>query len=176
MNCRFDEMSAASGSSVKTPCTESSQTESASFPLFGSQSPPESSNDSQPIHIEDDQANEVIDVEEEEDTDPGSKRKLTSAVWNEFKRVKYMGVVKAKCKYCSKSLSGETRNGTSHLHDHLKICQLKKIKMMGAKRLAQPHLRFGATVAGPISVENYIFDQDTARKALATMIILHEYL
>ncbi|TVU43676.1 hypothetical protein EJB05_10163, partial [Eragrostis curvula] len=38
-----------------------------------------------------------------------------------------------------------------------------------------PHLRFGSTAAGAISVENYTFDQAVARKALATMIILHEY-
>jgi hypothetical protein len=80
-----------------------------------------------------------------------------------------MGVVRAKCNYCSKALSGMTSNGTGHLHDHLKVCQLRKIMM------AQPQLRFGATAAGAISVENYTFDQDTPRKALATVIILHEY-
>jgi hypothetical protein len=173
MTCRFGAMSAASGSSIKTPSCESSQTESVSIPLFGSAA--ESSNDSQPSEIEDDKAKDVIDVEGEEEEELGTKRKLTSPVWKEFKRVKYMGVVRAKCNYCSNALSGTTSNGTSHLHDHLKICQLRKIKLAGTKRLAQPHLRFGATAVGAISVENYTFDQDTARKALATMIILHEY-
>jgi hypothetical protein len=171
MTCRFGEMSAASGSCIKTPSSESSQTESVLIPLFGSAA--ESSNDSQPIEIEDDKAKEVIDVEGEEEL--GTKRKMTSPIWKEFKRFKYMGVVRAKCNYCSKALSGMTSNGTNHLHDHLKICQLRKIKLVGTKRLVQPHLRFGATAAGAISVENYTFDQDTARKALATMIILHEY-
>ena len=52
---------------------------------------PESVNDSQPIiEIEDDEP-------EDEDADVGSKRKLTSAVWKEFKRAKMSGEVKAKC-------------------------------------------------------------------------------
>jgi hypothetical protein len=73
------------------------------------------------------------------------------------------------------SIKNSCSNGTCNLHDHLKICQLRKIKLTGMKKLAQPQLRFGTTTAWVISVENYTFDQDTARKALATMIILHEY-
>jgi hypothetical protein len=75
---------------------------------------------------------------EEEEEELGTKRNLTSPVWKEFKRVKYMGVVRGKCNYCSEALSGTTSNDTSHLHDHLKICQLRKIKLMGTKKLAQP--------------------------------------
>lgn len=44
---------------------------------------PEFVNDSQPIEIEDDEP-------EGEDIDVGSKMKLTSAVWKEFKRVKML--------------------------------------------------------------------------------------
>jgi hypothetical protein len=172
-NRRFGEMYVASGSSIKTSSSESSQTESVSIPLFGP--PAESSNDSQLIEIEDDKVKEVIDVEGEEEEDPATKRKLTSPVWKEFKIVKHMGVVRAKYNYCSNVLSGTTSNGTSHLHDHLKICQLRKIKLTDTKGLEQPQLRFGATATGAISVENYIFDQDIARKVLTTMIILHEY-
>jgi hypothetical protein len=75
---------------------------------------------------------------EEEEEELGTKRNLTSPVWKEFKRVKCMGVVREKCNYCSEALSGMTSNDTSHLHDHLKICQLRKIKLMGTKKLAQP--------------------------------------
>jgi hypothetical protein len=64
MTCRFGEMSATSGSCIKTTSSKSSQIESVSIPLFGS--PAESSNDSQPIEIEDDKEKEVIDVEGEE--------------------------------------------------------------------------------------------------------------
>jgi hypothetical protein len=61
----------------------------------------------------------------------GMKRKLTSVVWKEFKRVKVGGDVKAKCNYCHKQLGVSSNNGTKHLHDHLKICTLRRIKIMG---------------------------------------------
>jgi len=41
--------------------------------------------------------------------------------------------------------------------------------------MAQATLRFNNTDAGTVSVENYTFDQETARKELSAMIILHEY-
>jgi len=39
----------------------------------------------------------------------------------------------------------------------------------------QSNLRFASTDKGAVAVENYMFDQDVARKALYTMITLHEY-
>jgi len=127
-----------------------------------------------PIEIEDD--DEVIEVEEGEDDGAaaGSKRKLTSAVWKEFKRVKFNGNIRAKCNYCGKKLSATSTNGTKHLHNHLKGCVQRKIKLNG-KTLAQASLRFGRTDAGAVTVENYTFDQETARKELSSMIVLHEY-
>ena len=127
-----------------------------------------------PIEIEDD--DEVIEVEEGEDDGAaaGSKRKLTSAVWKEFKRVKFNGNVRAKCNYCGKKLSATSTNGTKHLHNHLKACLQRKIKLNG-KTFAQASLRFGRTDAGAVTVENYTFDQETARKELSSMIVLHEY-
>jgi hypothetical protein len=127
----------------------------------------------EPIEIDDDGEDKM--EEDNDGADPGSKRKLTSVVWNEFTRVTVRGVVKAKCMYCFKYLSGATSNGTRHLHDHLKICTLKKIKLSGNKTLAQSSLRFGASKSDAISVENYTFDQNTARKELCSMIVLHEY-
>ena len=64
-----------------------------------SQAQPESVNDSQPIQIDDDD-------HEPEDTDFGTKRKLTSAVWKDFKKVKVLGVVRAQCLHCHKQLGG----------------------------------------------------------------------
>ena len=102
----------------------------------------------------------------------GSQRKLTSPVWNEFTRVcDDDGVWKARCKHCNKKLSATTRNGTNHLRTHLKICLYRK--KPGEK--VQTNLRFAATEKGAVAVENYVFDQDVARKALYTMITLHEY-
>ncbi|KAM3224402.1 hypothetical protein ACQJBY_057657 [Aegilops geniculata] len=112
--------------------------------------------------------------EEEENVEVASKRKLTSTVWAEFKRVKVAGKWKAKCVYCSKELGGEPKNGTKHLHYHLGICVLKKIKTKG-KTLSQSSLRFGSASQGKVNVENYTFDQDLARKELASMIVVHEY-
>jgi len=41
--------------------------------------------------------------------------------------------------------------------------------------MVQAGLRFDRTEAGTISVENYTFDQDIARKELSAMIVLHKY-
>ena len=126
-----------------------------------SQAQPESVNDSQPIQIDEDDP-------EPEDTDFGTKRKLTSAVWKDFKKVKVLGVVRAQCLHCHKQLGGNSRNGTTHLHGHLKIYTLKKIKMMGQnKSLAQSALRFSSEDGGKVSVGNYTFDPEVDRRELA---------
>ncbi|XP_057432155.1 uncharacterized protein LOC130724906 [Lotus japonicus] len=40
-----------------------------------------------------------------------------SKVWDEFERIiEKNGEVKAKCMYCNKKLSGNSKNGTNHLH------------------------------------------------------------
>jgi hypothetical protein len=41
--------------------------------------------------------------------------------------------------------------------------------------MVQSGLRFDRTDAGKVSVENYTFNQDIARKELGAMIVLHEY-
>jgi hypothetical protein len=91
------------------------------------------------------------------------------------RRSKVCGIVKARCIHCHKQLGGKNTNGTRHLHDHLKIYTLKKIKLKGQeKTLEQSALRFGSK-GGKISMENYTFDREVARKELAAMIVLHEY-
>lgn len=120
---------------------------------------------------------EEIEVSDDEDQKDGvgSKRKLTSAVWKGFKRVKVEDKIKAKCNWCAKKL-GETKNGTKHLHDHLKTCPYRKSKMTGqSKTFSQSSLRFGCHDTGKVSVEYYTFDQEIARKELASMMVLHEY-
>jgi hypothetical protein len=81
---------------------------------------------------------EEIEVSDDEDQEGGvgSKRKLTSAVWKEFKRVRVGDKIKAKCNWCAKKLGGETKNGTKHLHDHLKTCPYRKSKMTGQSKMA----------------------------------------
>lgn len=51
---------------------------------------------------------------------------LKSVVWKEFTRVQMNGVWRAECMWCKDRLGGETKNGTTHLHDHLKICQSRQ--------------------------------------------------
>jgi hypothetical protein len=85
------------------------------------------------------------------------------------------GQVKAKCMYCFTKLGGETKSGTKHLHDHLKSCSLRKIKLSRNKTMSQAYLRFAALEKGKVSVENYTFDQDIARNELGAMMVLHEY-
>ncbi|WVZ73452.1 hypothetical protein U9M48_021756 [Paspalum notatum var. saurae] len=127
-------------------------------------------NDSEPIHIDDD------DEDESGEVYFGTKRKLTFKVWQEFKKIKVGGEIKAKCNYCHKHLGGKSKNGTKHLHDHLAICTLKKIKMAGQnKTLAQSSLRFKSQEGGKVSVKNYTFDPEVARKEFGAMIVLHEY-
>lgn len=149
-------------STAGTGCGSSSQQESQSLPPQA-----ESVNDSEPIQVEDDEP-------EDDSENFGTKRKLTSVVWKDFKKVKVCGDVKAECLHCHKRLGGKSSNGTSHLHDHLKICTLRKIKM-GPKTLAQSSLRFNSVEGGKVSVDTYTFDPAVARRELAAMIILHEY-
>jgi hypothetical protein len=126
---------------------------------------------SEPIQVDDDDA--------VEDTQSRPKRRHTSAVWKEFKEVEIMGQPKAQCNYCHKKLCAKSSSGTKHLHCHLEVCTMRKIKLGGLKMnktLAQSSLRMKSHEGGGgVSVEHYTFDQDVARKALAAMIILHEY-
>ena len=82
------------------------------------------------------------------------------------------GVWKAKCKWCKKHLGGETRNGTTHLKNHIVVCSDKASR----KGLTQYTLKLSANPKnGSVTLEKYVFDQDVARKELALMIIVHEY-
>jgi hypothetical protein len=162
-------MSTATGSdgSSNPQCgSQASQVQSDSIPISGSPQL-ESTNDSLPIEIDDDE-------DEEERIVTGSKRKLKSAVWNEFTKVEVGSSEYAKCNHCGKKLSGVSKNGTNHLKHHLKTCVLKKVKLNG-QTMVQPGLRFDRTDVGTISVENYTFDQEIARKELSAMIVLQEY-
>ena len=85
---RFRKMSTSTGS--QSPLSQASQAHSKSLPVSGSPQL-ESFNDLMPIEIDD----EEEEIEEEDGVTAGSKRKLTSAVWKEFKRVKCNRIVRA---------------------------------------------------------------------------------
>jgi hypothetical protein len=133
---------------------------------------------SAPIQVDDDDEVEGVDVAGDENTCRKAKRKRTSCVWNEFKEVEVMGVLKAQCIHCHKKLTAKSGSGTKHLHCHLRTCTMRKIKLGGFKTnkvLAQSSLRMNSQEGGKVLLEHYMFDQDVARQALASMITLHEY-
>ncbi|KAM3313023.1 hypothetical protein ACQJBY_032631 [Aegilops geniculata] len=121
----------------------------------------------------------VSDDEEEDDVEEvevlPSKRKLTSKVWLEMKKMRINGEWKAKCNWCHKVLTTGSRNGTKHLRLHLDICTLKKLKTKGGKTLSQSSLKVSAEEDGKVSMESYTFDQDYARVELGNMLVLHDY-
>ncbi|KAH6756256.1 hypothetical protein C2S53_003676 [Perilla frutescens var. hirtella] len=154
-------MSTPRNSSASRPPTSQA---SAPTPRNEQLAPNEEPNEGESKHVEG--GNE----EEMSEENRGVKRKLTSPVWNDFVRKKVNGAWKAKCLHCGSLLSGETRNGTSHLSSYLKSCIYKK-RVDGK---VQSSLRFASSEKGQVSVENYVFDLEVARKALYSMIILHE--
>jgi hypothetical protein len=102
------------------------------------------------------------------------KRKTTSVVWNHYKIIKVDGKPKAKCNYCQKNLLGDPKQGTSHLHDHLDRCKMRKFKDI--RDMCQPVLITQQNkMDGKMSLNTYQFDQDQVRRGLARMVILHEY-
>lgn len=54
--------------------------------------------------------------------------------------------MKAFCKQCNRELEGESRNGTKHLHDHLKRCPKQKQMDIGQQILAAENKKDDGTV------------------------------
>ncbi|KAL4581550.1 hypothetical protein LXL04_006073 [Taraxacum kok-saghyz] len=101
----------------------------------------------------------------------GTNRRLTSVVWNHFKKAKIEGVDKAICNYCGKKLSGKSKNGTTHLRDHYNICMARKNKDI-RQTILNPRQE---KKDGPVSLGTHTFDQNVSMSELAKMIVLHEY-
>ncbi|XP_022855112.1 zinc finger BED domain-containing protein DAYSLEEPER-like, partial [Olea europaea var. sylvestris] len=99
------------------------------------------------------------------------KKKLTSTVWEHYKRQKISEKLKAICNHCKKQLGGETKNGTKHLNDHLKRCVLR---YKDNTRQATLNFKKDAT-SGKVTMGICSFDLDKCRYSLSKMVILHEY-
>jgi hypothetical protein len=101
----------------------------------------------------------------------GTKRRLTSAVWDEF--IKNELKKQAQCMYCKKWLSAGSKGGTTHLANHLKTCGAKCAPV----GLKQQKLKLTENVDGSVNFRNNdgVFDAALARKELALMICVHEY-
>ncbi|CAK8530336.1 unnamed protein product [Lathyrus sativus] len=100
----------------------------------------------------------------------GLKRKLTSEVWNHFKRQKIDGKLKAICNYCGAKLLGAPKQGTSHLKSHIKSCPRRT-----NRDIKQALIKTEQVDGQTVMVGSYAFNQDIARYGVAKMIILHEY-
>ncbi|XP_071709276.1 zinc finger BED domain-containing protein RICESLEEPER 3-like [Rutidosis leptorrhynchoides] len=98
------------------------------------------------------------------------KRVMIKAIFKRVTRKLINGVWKATCIYCQKNLSSGTRNGTTHLQNHTKICIQRS-----RKDIKQALLNTKVASNGKFSVEKHMFEQKEVRKELASMIILHEY-
>lgn len=93
------------------------------------------------------------------------KRKLTSDVWNHFiKETDQNGKVQAKCKHCGKCSSGLSKDGTTHLKNHLNSSKCKRSqKETGG--LENPTVTNG----------NIVFDEERSGLDLVRMIIKNGY-
>ncbi|KAL2993200.1 hypothetical protein AAZX31_10G096200 [Glycine max] len=106
-----------------------------------------------------------------------NKRGLTSKAWIHFKSQKIDEKWKAICKYYDKKLVGETKQGTKHLHGHIRSCKLHTVRGPRQSILKTMEQSTSSTGNTPESVVvgNYSFNQDDSMKELVRMIILHEY-
>ncbi|XP_042387962.1 zinc finger BED domain-containing protein RICESLEEPER 2-like [Zingiber officinale] len=113
----------------------------------------------------------AVDASLSTDASPSAigTRKLTSNVWNHFRRKKVNGMDKAICNYCEKPLSGNRKHGTTHLREHFKICPRRTVSDIRQKILIKEKNK------GDFVIKSFQFDQETSRCMLAKMIILHEY-
>ncbi|XP_062100240.1 zinc finger BED domain-containing protein RICESLEEPER 2-like [Humulus lupulus] len=90
--------------------------------------------------------------------------KITSPTLDHFTLQKIDGEMKAVCNHCGRKLVGESSNGTKHLLDHVKRCQVIKEQLA-----TNPNSNESPSITA------YNFDPELGRKLLAQMIILHEY-
>ncbi|KAL4290572.1 hypothetical protein GQ457_14G016350 [Hibiscus cannabinus] len=114
------------------------------------------------------QSNVVIEDNVSNESNPS---KLKSIVWEHFKKEKINNEWKETCNHCKKKFSGDSKNGTSHLRDHMRRCNKR----------GQLDIRQQVLVAnqrksdGKVTVKAASFNQDGARIELSKVIIMHEY-
>ncbi|RYR06773.1 hypothetical protein Ahy_B05g074089 [Arachis hypogaea] len=57
-----------------------------------------------------------------------NKKGLTSKAWKYFRREQIDEKWKAICKYCERKIGGDTKQGTKHLYDHIRICPIHTVR------------------------------------------------
>ena len=93
------------------------------------------------------------------------KRKSTSDVWNHFiKETDQNGMIWAKCQHCGKRFSGLSKDGTTHLKNHLNSSKCKR-SQQETGGLENPTVTHG----------NFVFDEERSGLDLVRMIIKNGY-
>ncbi|KAK9997353.1 hypothetical protein SO802_022039 [Lithocarpus litseifolius] len=95
------------------------------------------------------------------------KRKSTSDVWNHFKKeTDQNGMVWAKCQHCGKRFSGLSKDGTTHLKNHLNSSKCKR---------SQKEMICSSETGGlenpTVTNGNFVFDEERSGFDLVRMII-----
>ncbi|RYR38527.1 hypothetical protein Ahy_A09g043569 [Arachis hypogaea] len=89
-----------------------------------SSTPIENNNEIEPTQDDEEGGQEVS----QEVQNSPNKKGLTSEAWKHFRREKIDGKWKEICKYCERKIGGDTKQGTKHLHDHIRICPIRTVR------------------------------------------------
>ncbi|KAJ6826239.1 zinc finger BED domain-containing protein RICESLEEPER 2-like [Iris pallida] len=114
-----------------------------------------------------------IESENEVEVDDGliKRRKTRSEVWDEFEK-KHLGAgkIRATCHHCKKFFDGSSKNGTTHLRNHLKTCSRRP-----QNRLSQRLITSVTSGGKPPRMGTWKFDAAKSRIAFAKMVAFHDY-
>ncbi|KAL9443967.1 hypothetical protein AB3S75_017192 [Citrus x aurantiifolia] len=123
-------------------------------------------------HLMDDESNQTQGESAASVTHGGLRYRgrFKSIVWEHFEKKKINGIDKAICNYCKSALVVRSTDGTKHLHDHLKTCQVKK----EIEATKFPLAKKSAGEKGKTAVETH-FDPDITRRKMARASVMHEY-
>ncbi|KAF8404185.1 hypothetical protein HHK36_009066 [Tetracentron sinense] len=100
-----------------------------------------------------------------------TEKRLTSTVWEDFKRTKNPDGSKiATCKHCQRIFNGDSSRGTSHLRNHAKRCNLKVYHAVNQQIISKTKNVNETTNR----LSTFKFDQERSRLDLARWIVKHE--
>ncbi|KAL1319286.1 hypothetical protein AAHE18_15G267300 [Arachis hypogaea] len=109
-----------------------------------------------------------------------NKKGLTSKAWKYFRREQIDEKWKAICKYCERKIGGDTKQGTKHLYDHIRICPIHTVRGPKQSILKTMQQSSGSTgterPTDSLLVGNFTFSQEGARRALTRWQGFHEFM
>ncbi|KAL4632270.1 hypothetical protein ACB092_04G037900 [Castanea dentata] len=104
------------------------------------------------------------------------KRKSPSTVWTHFKQVKDDdGKAWAICERCGKCFSGSSKDGTSHLNNHLKTKKCLAAKIGESHKEMMSSSKTGDIENPTVTNGNCMFDEERSGLDLVRMIIKNGY-